>query len=288
MLLGLLHAGFSSQFKPDSGLNGSDAASLTDLQLAAISAPSDFPAPGSCWLAWMRVDDRALTLTAYQRGARAVFPPDMPPALLAQALLGFDASADAAGAEKQGRQRQFKPGEPVFLEPDSVLTVHEGVLATTMMHGDGAEVLLGLTGAGEILVAHPEDECFIQLLAHTPAVVSIQPWEKAVLQPGFAEKLRTRLQRMEAWAAMQARPYLDQRVLGILSLLAEQFGVSHPDGVLIDVRLTHAQLAAAVGANRTTITRVLGELRAAGKLSSKGAGRQERFVLRERIELSHH
>jgi CRP/FNR family transcriptional regulator len=77
-------------------------------------------------------------------------------------------------------------------------------------------------------------------------------------------------------------------VLGILSLLTEQFGVSHPDGVLIDVRLTHAQLAAAVGANRTTITRVLGELRAAGKLSSKGAGRQERFVLRERIELSHH
>ena len=87
---------------------------------------------------------------------------------------------------------------------------------------------------------------------------------------------------------MQARPYLDQRVLGILSLLAEQFGISHPNGTLIDLRLTHAQLAVAVGATRTTITRVLGELRAAGKLSADGSGRAERFVLRKGVELSHH
>lgn len=282
MILALLQSGFNLEFA---------LASVTEAnpRLVAIARDEDFPLSGQGWLAWLRVDDPALTLSAYQRGARAVFPPDMPPSLLVQALLSLGAGLREWGAaERQSNQRQIRRGDPVFLEADTVLTIHEGILATMMVHGDGAEVLLGLTGAGQILVAHPDDECFIHILAHTPAVISVQPWEQAAAQPGFAEKLRTRLQRMEAWAAMQARPYLDQRVVGILSLLAEQFGVLHPDGVLVDVRLTHAQLAAAVGATRTTITRVLGELRAAGKLSSEGAGREERFVLREKVDLAHH
>jgi len=257
-------------------------------QLVALADNTDLPGHATGWLGWLRMDDPALTLAAYQHGARAVFPSDMPPSLLVQALLGQNSDgSEPGGGERTGMQRHIRRSNPVFLEPDSVLTIHEGVLATMMVHGDGAEVLLGLTGVGQILVAHPDDECFIQVLAHTPAVISIQPWEQAAAQPGFPEKLRSRLQRMEAWAAMQARPYLDQRVLGILSLLAEQFGIPHPDGTLIDLRLTHAQLAAAVGATRTTITRVLGELRAAGKLSSEGNGRGERFVLRERGELAH-
>jgi len=280
MILTLLQSGFRLEFAPVSVSTG-------QLRLVSAVSPEDFPLSERGWLAWLRVDDPALTLSAYQHGARAVFPPDMLPSVVAQALLSLEQDSQPPGAEKQGCQRQFRAGDPVCLEPDSVLTVHEGVLATMMVHGDGVEVLLGLTGPGEILVAHPKDECFIQVVAHTTAVVSVQPWEQAAAHPGFAQKLRARLQRMEAWAAMQARPYLDQRVLGILLLLAEQFGVPHPQGTLIDVRLTHAQLAAAVGATRTTITRVVGELRAAGKLDSEGSGRNERFVLREKVKRTH-
>ncbi len=88
----------------------------------------------------------------------------------------------------------------------------------------------------------------IQVVAHTPAVISVEDWEQAAARPDFPEKLRARLQRMEAWAAMQARPYLDQRILGILSLLAEQFGVPHPAGTRIELRLTHC--AAGFGSGR--------------------------------------
>jgi CRP-like cAMP-binding protein len=284
MILGLLQAGFRLEFAPASCIEGQ-----AGLQLSAVSAKADFPAATGRWLAWLRVDDPALTLAAYQAGAQAVFPPDMPPALLVQALLGLQTgNSEPGGVERPSSQHQIRRGDPVFLEADTVLTIHEGILATTMVHGDGAEVLLGLTGAGQILVAHPDDECFIQVLAHTPVVVSVQSWEQAAAQPGFAEKLRTRLQRMEAWAAMQARPYLDQRVLGILSLLAEQFGVSHTDGTLIAVRLTHAQLAAAGCANPTTNTRLVGGLRTRGKISLGAGGKQEFFVLRSGVEVHHH
>lgn len=286
MSLALLQAGFRLEFAPVSLLDVQEPVLGLAPLLVAVSDKKDFPAPGSQWLAWLQRNDPSLTILSYQAGARAVFPPDIPPDLLIQALLQL--SGESEYAERAGFRWQVQRGDPIFLEPDSVLSIHEGVLSTMMIHGDGAEVLLGLTGPGQMLVAHPDDECFIQILAHTTAVVSLQTWEQACATPGFAAKLRIRLQQMEAWAAMQARPYLDQRILGILSLLAEQFGAPHPDGILINVRLTHAQLAAAVGATRTTITRVLGELRALGKISLDESSKRELFILRRGIELHHH
>jgi hypothetical protein len=74
---------------------------------------------------------------------------------------------------------------------------------------------------------------------------------------------------------MQARPSLQQRVMGFWGLLSEQFGTHSQHGTLINVRITHGQLAAAVGATRTSITRVLSELRALGRVSTvnKDGGR---------------
>lgn len=276
MTLALLQSGFRLEYAPAAFHSASPL-------LVALASPEDVPSDLRGWLAWQRVEDASLTLLAYQHGARAVFPPDMPPSLLAQSLRQIILPAP----EKAASVRSVRRGEPVFLENGSVLTVREGVLATMMVHGDGASVLLGLTGPRQIIVAHPDDDCLIQIVAHTPAVIFIQPWEQAIRQPDFPEKLRARLQRMEAWAAMQARPYLDQRVLGILSLLAEEFGKPHPEGTRIELRLTHAQLASAVGATRTSITRVLGELRNRGKLQLEGNGRQERVVLRQKMKLIH-
>ena len=78
---------------------------------------------------------------------------------------------------------------------------------------------------------------------------------------------------------MQARPSLPQRVLGILGLLAGQFGWVQEQGTLIDVRITHAQLASAVGSTRTSITRVLSELRDTGKIMIVSAQGEDRYCL---------
>lgn len=277
IILALLQGGYRLEYQP------LPAPSRFPL-LVALTSFQDLP-DGELrgWLAWQRVNDASLTLSAYQRGARVVFPPEMPPSLLAQSLRQMILPAP----EKAASVRSIRRGDPVFLENGSVLTVREGVLATMMAHNDGGSVLLGLTGPGQIIVAHPDDDCFIQVVAHTRAVISVEDWDQAAARPDFPEKLRARLQRMEAWAAMQARPYLEQRILGILSLLAEEFGKPHPQGTRIELRLTHAQLASAVGATRTTITRVLRELRELGKLQLEGSGREERFILRQPDALCH-
>ncbi|MBK7450196.1 MAG: Crp/Fnr family transcriptional regulator [Anaerolineales bacterium] len=177
----------------------------------------------------------------------------------------------------------------ILLEADAVLHVEDGILATTMIHQDGVEVLLGLSGRGQIVVAHPDDNCHIQIVAHTEAKVQIEPWDAAASAPDFLAKLRARLQQMEGWAAMQARPSLQQRVLGLLGLLSEQFGAVSPQGTLIDVRITHGQLAAAVGATRTSITRVLSELRALGRVAMVSKDGEDLFCLVGQPEQhSHH
>lgn len=189
--------------------------------------------------------------------------------------------------EAPDRLRCYRAGRPILLAADGTLEVQEGVVALTVLHADGDEVLLGLYGPGQMLTGHPEDRCCIQLYAHTDVRVRVETWTEACRKPGFAERLRGRLRQMEAWAAMQARPQVEQRLLGLLTLLAEQFGKPAARGTLVDVRITHAQLASAVGATRTTVTRLLGRLKRQGFLSSTRGPGGERFALRDWDERRH-
>lgn len=232
------------------------------------------------WLAWDQTGDPQVVTKAYQAGARAVFPKGTPINVIVETVHRAIAELSQSNrAEKQPKQRTYRRGELILLEADAVLHVEQGVLATTMIYQDGAEVLLGLSGKEQIVVAHPDDNCHIQIVAHTDASVRIETWDSAAQNPNFLPNLRTRLQQMEGWSAMQARASLQQRILGILGLLAGQFGVMHQEGTLVDVRITHTQLALAVGATRTSITRVLGELRDTGKITILSIQGEDRFCL---------
>lgn len=239
--------------------------------------------PHSPWLAWDQTDDPTMISKAYQAGARAVFPKETPVEVIVVSIQrAMNELMQNRTTPKERRQRTYRRGELILLEANAVLYVEDGILATTMIHQDGTEVLLGLSGKGQIVVAHPNDNCHIQIVAHTASKVQIEPWETAVESPDFSLKLKVRLQQIEGWAAMQARPSLPQRVLGILGLLAGQFGFVQEQGTLIDVRITHAQLASAVGSTRTSITRVLSELRDTGKIMIVSAQGEDRYCLRDK------
>lgn len=260
-----------------------------DLTLILMEAIELSSFPQSPWLAWDQTGDSQMISKAYQAGARAVFPKETSMNVILETIqrtMGelLENRKDA----KPRTQRTYRRGELILLEADAVLHVEDGILATTMIHQDGVEVLLGLSGKGQIVVAHPDDNCHIQIIAHTEAKVKIEPWDVAAEQTDFLAKLRARLQQMEGWAAMQARPSLQQRVLGLLGLLSEQFGIAAKQGVLIDVRMTHSQLAAAVGATRTSITRVLSELRAQGRVSTVNKDGEDLFCLVEQPDRHSH
>lgn len=260
-----------------------------ELTLVIMDAAEFTSFPTSPWLAWDQTGDPQAISKTYQAGARAVFPKETSMNVILETIQrAMGELLESRKDTKPRAQRTYRRGELILLEADAVLHVEDGILATTMIHQDGVEVLLGLSGKGQIVVAHPDDNCHIQIIAHTEAKVKIEPWDVAANEPGFLAKLRARLQQMEGWAAMQARPSLQQRVLGLLGLLSEQFGVASKQGILIDVRMTHVQLAAAVGATRTSITRVISELRAQGRVLTVNKDGEDLFCLVEQPEYHSH
>lgn len=196
--------------------------------------------------------------------------------------------AASASAPTRAVQRTFRRGQVAATRGDFVLQVQEGVAALTAAHHDGTEVLLGLVGPGEFLIQHPIDLCHVSAVALTDLRVVATPWDELATSPGFASQLRAQLLRMEGWTAMQAHPYVDRRILGILTLLGERFGRPHQAGLVVDVRLTHAQLASAVGATRATVTRLLTNLERSGEILVVGRGADRRYCLPSTAAVASH
>lgn len=222
-----------------------------------------------------------LTTTAYQAGALAVLPAGSAAELVTQAV---ERSIESLSAQARGngpgpRQRHYRSGETIPLGIDEVLRVRDGVVAQVAWHEDGAEGLLGLWGPDHLLTGHGEDTCGLSLRAHTEAVVEVDRLDPNSDSFG---RLLERIRRLEAWSSVQSRQNMQQRLLGMLALLAEQFGTASSEGILIDLRITHAQLAHAIGSTRATVTRLLGPLRRQGLVRTVRSPSGERFCLPER------
>ncbi len=239
---------------------------------------------GSPWLGWNMADEPERTVAAYEAGAIAVFPANTPINRLLEVLRrgphsNIGQKCDFSTADARQPERALRKGDRLILQQESSVDIISGVLAQFGQHYNGEQALLGLSGAGQLLLAHQLDDCSVEIVAHTDARVIIESWQD--LQPTIqlVKKLTARIRQVEAWSAVRAQPYLDQRVLGLLTLLAESFGKPHPEGTLIDVKITHAMLASAVGANRTTVTRLLGQLRRASELDVILDAGESRFCL---------
>jgi CRP-like cAMP-binding protein len=74
------------------------------------------------------------------------------------------------------------------------------------------------------------------------------------------------LQQTEAWLALAGKRLVTDRLQQFLLMLAQDFGQVEPQGVRIPLKLTHYQLATAVGTTRVTITRLLKDLKDQGWL----------------------
>jgi CRP/FNR family transcriptional regulator len=76
----------------------------------------------------------------------------------------------------------------------------------------------------------------------------------------LSERLRTAEDQIEALAF---RP-VPERLAGKLLELMDRYGRVTPNGIRIDERFTHMQLAEMIGTSRETLTKVLNELRESG------------------------
>jgi CRP/FNR family transcriptional regulator len=171
---------------------------------------------------------------------------------------------------------------------DVVGFVVSGVVKVMCQGDRRAPVVVQFVPPGQFFrLAWPADaprEHGFEAVAHVPSVVAsvstaVMTDVVGAMPPGCA------LQMMAySWRGLSRHLYdkcrlltmpLRDRLLHELQALARDFGREHPAGVVIEVPLTHGDLAGLAVGTRANVTRAVAALRGAGRLAVVGG----RFVL---------
>jgi CRP-like cAMP-binding protein len=101
--------------------------------------------------------------------------------------------------------------------------------------------------------------------ALTDADVMRLTWEEIEQSPalsqGIFQHTARRLRQTEAVLAMVGYRRVEDRLRHLLLLLKQEVGQPLETGTRLSVRLTHQQLANAIGTTRVTVTRLISQLR---------------------------
>jgi CRP-like cAMP-binding protein len=198
--------------------------------------------------------------------------------------------------ESRARVRSFPKNTPVYLpsdDGDAVFVLAQGRVKICNFTPDGKQAILAFVEPGELfgeqalleegrreehaetvlpstIVQLPADE-LQRLMAATPELtLSIS---RLI---GFRRRRIER--RLKALLFRSNR----ERLVQLLLDLAEQYGRPAPQGVVIDIKLSHQDLASVIGSTRESVTLLLGQLQLEGHVKVA----RQRVVVRDMKRLA--
>ena len=170
-------------------------------------------------------------------------------------LLDLPTRPDSAVAQK------FVARSRIPARTDYLWQIQTGVVRTTTSLDDGTTVVLGIWGAGGFVgrplthAAPYQIECVTQVEAIALPIAQV---------PDLSEILLSHIHQAERLTQIRSYRRIDLVLTKFLGWLAEQFGKEVAQGRLLDLRMTHFDLAEAIGTTRVTITRILNQLEQQG------------------------
>lgn len=137
---------------------------------------------------------------------------------------------------------------------NSLWQIETGVVRTVTWLEDGTIITLGLWGPGDTL-GKPISKCDpfqIECLTKVEAtLLSADRWLNR-------EILLNHIQQAEDFIVLRGYKKVDFMLYKLLTWLAKRFGSEVEQGHLIDMILTHQDIAEILGTSRVTVTRTLG------------------------------
>jgi CRP-like cAMP-binding protein len=161
----------------------------------------------------------------------------------------------------------YRAGRAIPLCRDDVWIIYRGIVQVQTLHPSGDESIINLIGP-----MMPLAQKFTTLESYDTYALSDVDllrlrWKDIQESPRLSiemnQLLALRLRQTESLLALLGRRHIGDRLVGFLGFLAREFGQQTPDGIFIDIHLTHQQIANVLGATRVTVTRFLGILRQA-------------------------
>lgn len=165
-------------------------------------------------------------------------------------------------------QLYFCPGEQIPCPPQVIYLCTRGVVLVTTCHAGGEEGVLGLMTPGlpfgvPLSGAHPYiATALTQTRLHKINFADLNRSPQLVHQ--FLPYLLERLRYNEEFLAVTNQRRVQERFVALLILLAKRTGHRTEQGIALDIRLTHQQIASAINATRVTVTRLMGRCRELG------------------------
>lgn len=178
-------------------------------------------------------------------------------------------------------RQKFSPRSIMPLNSNLFWKIESGVVKATTWLEDDTTVTLGIWGPGDIVGKALSKVEAYQIECLTNVEVTIfhaQEWQE------ITDVLLAHIQQAEELLLIRSYKRTDMMVIKLLSWLAKRFGHEVKNGHLIDVRLTHQDIAEMLGATRVTVTRVLIQLEQQGFIERLSL---HRFLVKEE-ELWHY
>lgn len=183
-----------------------------------------------------------------------------------------------------GQKRSFKKGEYLYLQGDvdsKFFFILRGRVQIFSGREDGTEFVLemmgqwAICGEGAAFDGQPRFSSAIAQENTDVIIFDANEVSRAFQEvPEFAVALlritsmKQRVLGIRAQYLASAKP--ESRIAELLRRLSDLYGMQKDGAVMIDIALTHEQIAAMTGTARVTITRVLKRLREQGAIQTRG------------------
>lgn len=161
----------------------------------------------------------------------------------------------------QTQSRQFNRRDIIPLWPDILWKIETGVVRTVTWLEDGTLISMGYWGEGDV-VGQPLSRLDpFQIECLTPVTVSLIPSQQWSQELEAILSYTQQAQELHSIVQVQST---DQRLLKFLQWLAKKFSYPTELGLLIDLRLTHLEIADVLGITRVSVTRMMQKLEQQG------------------------
>jgi CRP-like cAMP-binding protein len=169
-------------------------------------------------------------------------------------------------------KQTFGRRELIPLETTSLWKIETGYVRGVTIDEDGTLATIGFWQPGDVIGQYLSCLDSFDIECLTPVEACVLPHDDLQCQAN----LFIYAHQMQSLLAILHHKRIETRLICFLNWLAKEFGHPTTRGCLINLRLTHQDIADAIGTTRVTITRLLNQFQQEGRL----LWRRQRCILR--------
>jgi CRP-like cAMP-binding protein len=186
--------------------------------------------------------------------------------------------------DKHSHMRDVKRGETLYIEGglnSQLYVLKKGAVKITKLLPNGNEIILDIVSMGTVFgkllgtSVEERDESAVVLEDGLICTFGKEDFESIIMKvPGLSVRMASMIekkhQKVENKLVDLLYRTVEQRIAKTLLSLLDDFGVPHEDGLRLELKLTHKDIADLVASTRETVTVTLNKLKTDGLIDFQG------------------